>query len=276
VFFTSWVTLRHNHSELDPARLRGIFGRNLRLLSAPYASVAALCRELGINRTQFNRYLSGESFPRPDVLHRICLFFGVDARVLLEPVESVNRRDTGLLDHPMVQEFFGRAPTDVPQSVFPSGFFRFIRRSFMNQDLFAVGLVHVSRQAGYTFLRGYEPRSALRHQGISMGPSEREFRGVVMRQQDGVMAIVAHRGSHSSSFNFLTPERTFQHGLWEGYATRTVPERMTGRRATRMIYEHLGSNRALILETARQAGLAKASELPAYHINLLRLDEEFR
>ena len=273
---TSWVKLRHSQSELDPAELRRIFGHNLRVLSAPYASVAALCRDLGINRTQFNRYLTGESFPRPDILHRICAFFNVDARVLLEPVENLGRRDAGLLDHPMVQDFFGREPTDVPKDIFPSGFYRFIRRSFINQDLFASGLVHISRKAGYTFLRGYEPRSALRHQGISLGPREREYRGVVMRQEDGVMAIVAHRGSHSCSFNFLAPERTFQHGLWEGYATRTVPERVSGRRATRMIYEHLGNNLGLILETARQAGLAAASELPAYHVNLLRLQDEFR
>ena len=52
-----------------------MFGRNLRLLGQPYASVSALCRELGINRTQFNRYLSGESFPRPDILQRICAYF---------------------------------------------------------------------------------------------------------------------------------------------------------------------------------------------------------
>jgi transcriptional regulator with XRE-family HTH domain len=268
--------LRKSKSKLDPAGLRRIFGRNLRLLSAPYGSIASLCRELGINRTQFNRYLSGESFPRPDILHRICVFFDVDARVLLEPVENLGKPDAGLLDHPMVRDFLGREPTDVPQDMFPCGFYRFIRRSFINQDLFAIGLVHVSRKGGYTFLRGYEPRSALRHQGISLGPREREFRGVVMRQEDGVMAIVAHRGSHSCSFNFLSPERTFQHGLWEGYATRTVPERVSGRRATRMIYEHLGKDRALIFDTARQAGLAAVSELPAYHVNLLRLDDEFR
>jgi transcriptional regulator with XRE-family HTH domain len=66
-----------NHSERSesPAEPHAMFGRNLRLLGQPYASVSALCRELGINRTQFNRYLSGESFPRPDILQRICAYF---------------------------------------------------------------------------------------------------------------------------------------------------------------------------------------------------------
>ena len=69
-----------------PAEIRSIFGANLLVLSKDYESITALALELGINRTQFNRYLSGESFPRPDVLSRICDFFKVDARILLEPL----------------------------------------------------------------------------------------------------------------------------------------------------------------------------------------------
>jgi len=72
----------------SPAELRNMFGANLRILARSFPSISELSRQLGINRTQFNRYLSGESFPRPDVLARMCKFFGVDARVLLEPVES--------------------------------------------------------------------------------------------------------------------------------------------------------------------------------------------
>jgi transcriptional regulator with XRE-family HTH domain len=64
-----------------------MFGSNLRSLAKGYTSISELSRQLGINRTQFNRYLSSESFPRPDVLARICFFFEVDARVLLESVD---------------------------------------------------------------------------------------------------------------------------------------------------------------------------------------------
>ncbi|MGC0225182.1 helix-turn-helix domain-containing protein [Pseudooceanicola nitratireducens] len=54
--------------------------------------ISALCRELGINRTQFNRYKSAESWPRPDVLDRICRYFGVNARIYLEPLDQIERR----------------------------------------------------------------------------------------------------------------------------------------------------------------------------------------
>lgn len=260
----------------DPAELRSIFGENLRILSAGYPSVAALCRNLGINRTQFNRYLSGESFPRPDVLHQICSFFDVDARILLERVADRPPEPADLLNHPVLSGFFGREPVDVSPALFPDGFYRFIRRSFFDDTRFALGLVYVKRADGYTFLRGYEPQAALRKQGLSTRPQNREFRGLIMRQEEGIIAIVAHRNAMSCSFNFLTQETAFQSNLWEGYATRTVREKVTGRRATRMVYEHLGRDRAAIMQTARGAGLVGPEAVPPFHTHLLRLDEEFR
>lgn len=262
--------------EPDPAELRAIFGENLRALSNEYPSVAGLCRDLGINRTQFNRYLSGESFPRPDVLHRICTFFGVDARILLERTETLKSANFDLLGHPAVAGFFGDGPVAVPEALFPNGFYRFVRRSFIDEDQFVMGLVHVRRADDYTFLRGFEPRDAMRDQGLSTAARDREYRGIVMRQEEGIMVIVSHRNAMSCSFNFLAPETSFQSNLWDGYATRTVREKINGLRATRMVYEHLGTNMAAVLATARQAGLVTLAQVPAFHARLLRLDQAFR
>ncbi|WP_254054545.1 helix-turn-helix transcriptional regulator [Roseovarius sp. EL26] len=260
----------------EPAALRKVFGENLRALCAQHPSVAGICRELKINRTQFNRYLSGESFPRPDVLSQICHYFGVDARILLEPINSLKARNIDLLNHPVLSGFFGSGPVHVDDKIFPSGFYRFVRRSFIDDDQFVLGLVYVKRDAGYTFLRGYEPRDALRMQGLSTHPQSREYRGMVMRQEDGIMAIVSHRNSMSCSFNFLTQETSFQSNLWEGYATRTTREQVTGRRATRMVYEYIGHDTAAVMKSARQAGLVPQEDVAPFHIRLLRLEQEFR
>ena len=164
----------------------------------------------------------------------------------------------------------------VPKALFPNGFYRFVRRSFIDDDLFVLGLVHVSRADDYTFLRGFEPRDALKLQGLSTNPRDREYRGIVMRQEEGVMAIVTHRNAMSCSFNFLAQETSFQPNLWEGYATRTVREKILGIRATRMVYEHLGSNIAPALATARRAGLIRREDVAPFHAKLLRLDQPFR
>ncbi|MEL7013480.1 MAG: helix-turn-helix transcriptional regulator [Pseudomonadota bacterium] len=260
----------------NPSEVRQVFGENLGLLTRRFKSVSEVCRELGVNRTQFNRYLSGESFPRPDVLQRICSFFEVDARILLEPLGALQHGYGDLINHPMLEGFFGRTTVDVSEDLFPSGFYRFARRSFLDGEKFVLGIVLIKRADGYTFLRGFEPRSALKQKGLSTKTYTAEFRGIVMRQEEGVMAVVAKRDSMSSSFNFLAQDTSFQSNIWEGYASRTVREKVSGRRAMRMVYEHLGTSCRSVLDIARQTGVVSIEQVPEYYVHLLRPSEEFR
>lgn len=259
----------------DPAELRGIFGANLRQLCKRYTSVAGLCRDLGINRTQFNRYLSGESFPRPDVLHRICQFFNVDARVLLEPVEHIHGDESGLLHHPEVREFLGPYATRLPEAEFPSGFYRFSRASFFQADRVVIGLVYVFRRDGFAFIRGYEPREAFRNQGIPATPENREFRGILLKQELGVAALIARRRANTCSFNFLVRSGSFEHNYWTGYVIRTIAENPTSQRVARMVFEHLPNNTPTVLRAARECGLKPFSALSPFHARILRLDAAF-
>lgn len=61
------------------------FQQNLRLLCTYYSSIADVCRRLGINRQQFNKYLSGDANPSRHNLLRICEFFGVGEQDLNLP-----------------------------------------------------------------------------------------------------------------------------------------------------------------------------------------------
>jgi len=259
----------------SPAELRDMFGANLRILSKRYPSISELSRQLGVNRTQFNRYLSGESFPRPDVLDRICSFFDVDARILLDTVDSIA---TGghVLNGPVLSEFVGVGVNDVPQEAFPSGFYRFSRRSFINNKQFIVGLVFVFRNDGHTYIRGFEAKEAMLQQGLAADTAAREFRGYVTRQEEGVAMVVSRRNSMTCSFNYLARVASFENNFWVGYVTRTVRETATGTRAARLAYEHLGGDRASIYSVARQSGFVTEEELMPFHRRLLQIDEPFR
>jgi len=261
---------------MDPAELRSIFGANLRQLSRQYPSVAGLCRKLGINRTQYNRYLSGESFPRPDVLYRICTFFDVDARILLEPVDAILNNQSDLLSHPAIAAFLGNESVSIDEDEFPSGFYRFSRPSFVNDQLFVVGLVYVFRRDGYCFVRGYEPKEAMRQQGLRTDLASREFRGVFLRQEQGVAALIARHKALTCSFNFLSRVSSYENNFWEGYATRTVRESLNGRRAARMVYEHIQNNLPAVYHTARHGGMTMREDLHPFHARLLNLDVPFR
>lgn len=268
--------LKTDQAELKPVEIRSIFGANLRQLSSSYPSIAGLCRELGINRTQYNRYLSGESFPRPDVLHRICQFFGTDARILLEPVDEISSGGTDLLNHPIISEYLGNSATLVDEQMFPSGFYRFTRVSFIDTEKAVMGLIYISRKDGLTFLRGFEAREAMRQQGLPDDPSTREFRGLMLAQEQGVAALVARRGSVTCSFNFLARVAAFDNNFWEGYTTRTIREAVSGPRAARVVYEHLGRNPKQVMACARMAGLISDDQIPPFHRRLLRVGEPFR
>jgi transcriptional regulator with XRE-family HTH domain len=56
------------------------FVANLRFACATRRSISQICREIGINRQQFNRYISGEARPSPHNVARIAAFFGLSAQ----------------------------------------------------------------------------------------------------------------------------------------------------------------------------------------------------
>jgi len=61
------------------------FSANLGLLCSYRPSIAETCRRLGINRQQFNKYLSGQTRPSRANMRKICDFFGLtEAEIMLE------------------------------------------------------------------------------------------------------------------------------------------------------------------------------------------------
>lgn len=267
---------REKRSSQSPSELRTIFGRNLRELSEQHRSVAGLCRELGINRTQFNRYLASESFPRPDILHRICEFFGVDARVLLQPVSELSTPADDLMNHPMVADFLGREHTSLTEADMPVGFYRFIRPSFMSAGRLVQGLLQISQKDGHHFIRGYEAREAVASQGLPADSATREFRGVLMAQDDGIAALISRKGGQTSTFTYLTRAASFGGAFWAGYTARTGPESVESQRIVRIVFERLPGNCGAVLHAARTAGLCAVDVVQPFARQLLRLGEDFR
>ena len=259
----------------SPAELRSMFGANLRILARPYPSISELSRQLGINRTQFNRYLSGESFPRPDVLARICSFFNVDARVLLEPVDTISRGSDPMMGT-FLREYVGRGVSNVTESVFPSGFYRFSRHSFLSRDQFVSGLVRVFREGQATFIRGYEARAAMESQGLSTDRDAREFRGMVLRQEDGIAALISRKDTMPASFNYLSRVRSFEKNYRDGYVTRTVRESPESDRVVRMVYEHLGLGFGKAKAACKMSGYCELEDLLPFHQRLLQPEVPFR
>lgn len=68
------------------------FSENLRSICADHHSIAQVCREIGINRQQFNRYLNGGGMPSAHNLRRIARHFGLPEADFYLPRDEFTRR----------------------------------------------------------------------------------------------------------------------------------------------------------------------------------------
>jgi Helix-turn-helix len=63
---------------VEKMRIHDIFAANLRSICTKFDSISEVARRVGINRQQFNRYLSGENIPNKNTVGRLAKFLGID------------------------------------------------------------------------------------------------------------------------------------------------------------------------------------------------------
>jgi len=68
------------------------FSKNLRSICAEQGSIARICRDIGINRQQFNKYINATSVPSAHNLRRISRHFGLAEADLFAPHDDFVRR----------------------------------------------------------------------------------------------------------------------------------------------------------------------------------------
>lgn len=242
-----------NNVTRSSADLRSMFGANLRQLAQQYPSVSELCRQLGINRTQFNRYLSGESFPRPDVLDRICRFFDVDARILLHPLDQIDRPVT----HPAAStltDFLGSGPTSLTESLFPAGFY-YVSETELDETLPSRHrLLHARRLPQCTLIRSFEPPSS-----PGEAADAREVQGIAACAGQQVFILMSGRAAKNSKIYLVNPITEPGPERWRGVAiclSKTTAKETTMRR---LLLRHLGSEPTSALAAARTARRSEAT-----------------
>src|SRR5271156_708971 len=66
----------------QPVEVARNFSSNLRYICGLRGSISTICRAIGINRQQFNKYLSGTHLPAPANVKRIANHFGLTPDLL--------------------------------------------------------------------------------------------------------------------------------------------------------------------------------------------------
>ncbi|MBU2867162.1 helix-turn-helix domain-containing protein [Pacificibacter marinus] len=238
-----------------------MFGANLRTLSASALSIAELCRDLGINRTQFNRYLSGEAFPRPDVLDQICRYFGVDARILLEPLETQSNK-AGQGYAPLMLDRSGRddmdrvmAAPDIDFARMPLGPCLLYWRSFLKKDYLSVNMgLSVVRPDGKVGMISIMPRKIAHAIGLSVRLKDRRRIGEMYQHPTGVSFALRTQGTGLRQFAFMEYSYMGNADIYAGECMNTLRFGHLGRISDLILMERLKPTRAAMIAARRQIG----------------------
>lgn len=245
-----------------PADIRAIFGENLALLCKAEPSVAELCRRIGINRTQFNRYLSGAAFPRPDQLQRICAHFQVDARILLQPLAEIRA------DQRMQMALTLRDIIAPPQArpfdhyLMPDGLYRFWRKSFSNPGQYVSGLWRVYTDGGVKRLKSFDLYLHPLRRGTRRAARKVPYSGVFLQHFDGVSLLCSTGSDNVLSFTF------FEYGMngstlhYTGISTLTRRLLHGSQRVSNIVLERLTGDCSEVLAFARRIGITDGAEIP--------------
>ncbi|MFN4155975.1 MAG: helix-turn-helix domain-containing protein [Paracoccaceae bacterium] len=246
----------------NPADLRMILGDNLRKLCSDTPSISALCRTIGVNRTQFNRYLTGAAFPRPDVLFRICRHFGVDANILLRRLsEPAATQASGALAA-------GRLRIDTQRPfdhyLLPDGIYHYWRKSFRQPERAYCGMALISSEAGEKLWKGYDIHDVAIRSGTKRYARSTHYEGKLIQQFDG-FALMS-----STPYNDQMNVTYFEYGLdaqpdyYSGISFVTRRRLSEANRLTAIVMQRLPDSCSARLAAARTCGTGPMDALPAH------------
>jgi transcriptional regulator with XRE-family HTH domain len=248
---------------------------NLRFAASFLPSVSRLCREIGLNRQQVNKYLSGASRPSPYNLRRIAAYFGIEPEELAGPRERFARiwRQRGGL--PAVQ----RDPLRLPEH---------LRDAFLRPDIDAERFLGVY----HCYINSFSwPGHVLRYvmrigraggwivtKSVGRYPAEPDTGERYLMKCAGVATMQAHLltiieqqllGAPTLSTTILQPTYRSDVGVLSGVCLDTP---MGGARrpvASRVVFRFLGRHADLRAAMAQTAVLAPES--PAIEPRIRRL-----
>ncbi len=102
-------------------KIRENLARNLKLLCEEKGNIAQICREIGISRPNFFRYLKGETLPNKNSIKKICQYFRVSESYLFNDSEYIADGITaeGILNLSGSMEIFANLSADPLPKISP-------------------------------------------------------------------------------------------------------------------------------------------------------------
>ncbi len=172
---------------------RRAFAENLRAACANHKSISKVCRDLGINRQQFNKYLSGASFPSAYNLGRICRYLGRDAASMLsdgadaEQQAPVAPEGASLVFAPILRQVHGANPEAMRKLERYAGYYHsyYCSPAYPGQILKSIS--HIYSRDGMFFDKTLE--RAVRKDGTRARIAVHRYNGAVIHTDDRLYVL---------------------------------------------------------------------------------------
>lgn len=220
------------------------FNANLNLLCSYQRSIAEVCRRLGFNRQQFNKYLGNQSRPSRHNMRRICDYFGVTESEMLmehgqfEQMITLRRRpvERTELERPLRHlETIWRHSQPMQKYV---GFYFRHFFSFGNKGMVIRSLASIHRDDGRYYWKNIE---ILRDPASGRITSINKYEGAAFFLADRIY-IMEYDTLEVNSITQVTLFPSYRHRLDRLFGIQTGGPTRRGRKpgASRVALEYLG------------------------------------
>lgn len=250
-----------------PSELRMILGKNLQKLCENSVSISEVCRQIGVNRTQFNRYLNGVAFPRPDVLFRICRHFNVDANIMLQPLEDIlsSKSDSSPASDQVYDAsdiLSGGSERPFDHYLLPDGVYTYWRKSFRQPQRAYQGLALIKSEGQGKIWKGYDIHDLPIRSGSPRFARSSCYVGRLVQQFDGFALL--SRTHYSDLMNITYFEYGMDHmpDYYSGISFVTRRRLPESNRITAVVMQRLPNTCAARISAARKCGSYDINALP--------------
>ena len=239
------------------------FARNLRTMTDRKGTIAQVCRELGMNRQQFNKYLSGTSLPSPQTLEKIAHYFGVDQHAMFDRNDDPKAKSwtegthplfiLGQLDNRVLKSFVGTlshsSKTQLREGCY------LVYYPWLRDPSKIVRAVMVVYRVGNVLCFRRFTRFAMKGQPWSQGPRG-QHEGMIF-EKDGRTFLIANniQGFTELSLQSFGASNTSDFGTMSGLAVVMTP--WAEPLATRVTIEYFGPKDAF-RSALRRRGLVSS------------------
>lgn len=234
-----------------------LFARRLRELCDQRASHAQVARDLGINRQQLSRYLSGGTVPRDGLLSAIANYFSVPVSHFFSEQAEIS---TGGLFSTSLALLLTAAITDPirPEDLEP-GFYRQYKHSFTMPSRIFVALVQVKEVDGV--FRYRRRTSATYAKTIAISNTRNTFDGFFFKQGSNLALIDVGSLIGDITFHVMATRLHYNTQIKHGHHINVPGFTSRNANKSRFVLQKMAPEES-VLRFARQQGFVELDSLP--------------